>query len=212
MKKAKKKTKPPLTPLQKKFCDILILMEISGKVNQGKALELAGSKCRGKTATEVASRITRKVQVKKYLAHARALNSRVAEKKQEKTREEIVREYEIMAFARAADYYHADGTAKKIKELTKSQRAALRSIEVVEHHYTNKKGAKGKTVKTSYNIQPKKSSLDSLAKIQGLMKGDVAEAANEFVRAIEETATLLGIIDGKSKGKLPEPTEGKDAG
>lgn len=183
MTKAKKKT---LTPLQKKFCDILILMEISGKVNQSEALRLAGSKCMGKSAEAAASKMLRNVKVSAYLTYARARLKRATEKTQEKTKADIIREYEIMAFARPADYYHADGSPKKIKELTKAQRAALRSITVVEHHYTNKKGNKGRTVKTEYAIQPKKSSLDSLAKIQGLMKGDAEEAARTFAAALHE--------------------------
>lgn len=179
MKKTKKKTKvKTLTSLQNKFCDILILMELAGKVNQREAYEMAGYKCRGETARVEADRTLHLPHVKKYLAGARARYSRAEEKTQEKTKAEIIREYEIMAFARPVDYYHADGTPKKIKELTKAQRAALRSITVVEHHYTNKKGKKGKTVKTEYNIQPKKSSLDSLAKIKGLMATSAQEIAS----------------------------------
>ena len=182
MKKANKK----LTSLQNKFCEIIILMELSGKVEKRKAYEMAGYKCRGETARVEAERTLRLPHVKKYLARARARNRRVAEKVQEKTKADIIREYEIMAFARPSDYYHADGTPKTIKELTKAQRAALRSITVEEHHYTNKKGKKGKRVKTKYDIQPKKSSLDSLAKIKGLMKGDVEDAAKSFAQALHE--------------------------
>ena len=175
-----------LTALQKRFCDILILMELSGEVNQQKAYEMAGYKCRGKTAKTEASRTLSKPPLKKYLARARARYRRAAEKTGEKTRADIIREYEIMAFARPADYYHADGTPKSIKELTKAQKAALRSITVSEHHYTNKKGQPGKRVETTYNIQPKKSSLDSLARIKGLMSGDVEEAAKSLAQALHE--------------------------
>ena len=188
-------SKKKLTSLQKKFCDILILMEISGKVNQGEALRLAGSKCKAKAAEAAASRMLRNVKVSAYLAGARARNSRATEKTQEKTKSEIIREYEIMAFARPADYYHADGTPKKIKELTKAQRAALRSITVVEHHYKNKKGKEGKTVKTEYSMQPKKPSLDSLARIKGLMTSDTAEVAKSIAAAMHEA------MKDKEKGK-----------
>ncbi len=174
----KKKRAKTLTPLQQRLCGIVLLMELTGEVNHQKAYELAGYKCRGKTAKTEASRTLSKPPLKKYLARARARNRVAAEKTQEKTRAEIIREYEIMAFARAADYYHADGTPKSMKELTKAQKAALRSIEVVEHHYTNKKGEKGKTVKISYHIQPKKPSLDSLAKIKGLMATSAQEIAS----------------------------------
>ena len=100
-----------------------------------------------------------------------------------------------MAFARPADYYHADGTPKKIKELTRAQRAALRSITVVEHHYKNKKGKEGKTVKTEYSMQPKKPSLDSLARIKGLMTSDTAEVAKSIAAAMHEA------MKDKEKGK-----------
>lgn len=190
MKKAKKKTKPQkgevLTPLEQRLCDIVIWMELRGEVNQQKAYELAGYKCRGKTAKTEASRTLSKPPLKKYLAHARARNRRAAEKTQEKTRADIIVEYEIMAFARPADYYHADGSPKKIKELTKAQRAALRSITVVEHTYKNKKGNEGKTVRTEYAIQPKKPAMDSLAKIQGWMKGEIEEAAKSLALAMHE--------------------------
>ena len=173
-----------LTALQKRYCDIILLMELAGKVNQQKAYELAGYKCRGKTAKTEASRTLSKPSLKKYLARARI--RRVAEKNQEKTRAEIVREYEIMAFARAADYYNEDGNPKQLKDLTEEQKSALRSITIEEHHYTNKKGKPGKIVTTKYDIHPKKSSLDSLAKIKGLMKGDVEEAAKTFAQALHE--------------------------
>ena len=167
-----------LTALQKRFCDIIRLMELSGEVNQQTAYELAGYKCRGKTAKTEASRTLSKPPVKKYLARAGKRRAAVVEKIIEKTEADIIREYEIMAFARPAEYYHADGTPKSIKELNKDQKAALRSISVVEHHYTNKKGNKGKTVKTEYTIQPKQRALRSLATIKGMMKPDVKEIAS----------------------------------
>jgi len=46
-------------------------MELSGEVNQQQAYGSAGCKCRRKTAKVEASRITREVLVKKYLARAR---------------------------------------------------------------------------------------------------------------------------------------------
>lgn len=166
MKKTRKKR--DLTPKEEKFCNIIILMEKAGKLEKRRAYEMVYN-ARGKTAAVEASRTLSRPQVKKFLAHARAQYRGAEEKKQEKTRADIIAEYEIMAFARPSNYYNADGTPKKLKELTKDQRAALKSISVVEHHYTNKKGRKGKTVKTEYIIQPKKSSLDALAKIKGMM-------------------------------------------
>jgi len=53
-----------LTPLQKRLCDIYVSMK---KPNQAKAYELAGYKCRGKTAVEEASKTLKKPQVQAYL-------------------------------------------------------------------------------------------------------------------------------------------------
>lgn len=179
MKKAKKKAnKKTLTSLQKKFCDILILMEFAGKVNRQQAYEMAGYKCRGETARVEAARTLQIPHLKKYLARERACYMKAAEKTSEKTRADMVREFEIMAFARAADYYHANGTPKTLKELTKAQRAALRSITVVEHTYKNKKGNEGKTVRTEYNIQPKQRAMGLLSKMQGWMNQDLKEIAS----------------------------------
>lgn len=179
-----KKVQP--TPLQKRFCDIILIMELTGKIEKRRAYELAGYRCRGETARVEAERTLRLPHVKKYLARARARNRRAVEKTQLKTVEDITREYEIMAFARPADYYHADGSPKSIKELTKAQRAALKSITIVEHQYKNKKGKEGKTVRTEYSLQPKKSSLDSLARIKGMMKPDMKDAAESFAQALHE--------------------------
>ena len=59
----KKKPAKTITPLQKKFCDILILMELAGKVNQQQAYELAGYKCRGEAARGEAERTLQKPYV-----------------------------------------------------------------------------------------------------------------------------------------------------
>ncbi|NQT00603.1 MAG: terminase small subunit [Planctomycetes bacterium] len=83
-----------LTALQKRFCDIILLMELAGEVNQQKAYELAGYKCRGKTAKTEASRTLSKPPLKKYLARARKRRAKVVEK----TEAEIIREYEKLGF------------------------------------------------------------------------------------------------------------------
>ena len=181
---AKKKPKV-LTVLQKRFCDIMLLMEITGKVEKRRAYELAGYKVRGKSAEVEASRTLRKPQVKKYLARARARREKVVEKIVEKTEAQIINEYEKLGFSDLAAYYNDDGTLKKFSELTKDQRAALRSINIEEQEYTNKKGKKGMYRKIKITLHPKKGSLDSLAKIKGMMKPDLRDVVS-FAQALHE--------------------------
>jgi len=196
-----------LTANQKRVCDIIHLMELSGKANHTKAYQMVFD-CKATTAKTNVSRMLTNANVRKYLTRARARVSRALEM----TKEEILYEYMNLGKSNIAGYYKDDGGLKSMGELTVEQQLAIHSIEVDEHEYKNKKGKKGVTRKVKLRLHTKKGALDSLAKIKGMMKPDVEEAAKSFARVIEETATLLGIIDGKSKGKLPEPTEGKDAG
>jgi len=170
-----------LTALQKRFCDIILLMELAGEVNQQKAYELAGYKCRGKTAKEEASRTATKPQLKTYLARARKRRAKVVEK----TEAEIIREYEKLGFSRLTDYYNNDMTLKPLRKLTEDQKAAIQSIEINEHHYTNKKGKAGKKVEIKIKLHTKKGALDSLAKIKGMMKPEIEDAVT-FAVALHE--------------------------
>lgn len=171
-----------LTAFQKRYCDILLLMEITGRVNQSKALKLAGSKSKGKNLTVIASRTARLVQCRDYMARARARLDRQTEK----TNAEILAEYEKLGFSRLADYYNDDGTLKDISSLTDDQKSALSAIEIEEHEYENKKGRKGLTRKIKIRLHSKKGALDSLARIKGLMKGDVTDAVNTLAKAIKD--------------------------
>lgn len=187
MKKAKKKTKTKargktLTPLQKKFCDIIHLMEISGRVNQAEALRLAGSKCRGKALKSAASRMLTNVNVSAYLSRARARVKRAVEM----TEEEILHEYANLARSNLPSYYNDDGSLKKFSQLTEAQAAAMQSIDIEEHEYKNKRGQKGVTRKIKIRLHTKKGALDSLSKIRGMMKGDAEEAARTFATALHE--------------------------
>jgi hypothetical protein len=177
-----------LTALQKRFCDILVLMEIAGKSNQAEAYKLAGSKCKGKTLEQEASRTARKPQVLKYLARRRARYS----SKIEKTGAEIIAEYEKIAFVNLADYYNDDFTLKPISSLTDHQKAALHAIEIEELEYVNKKGKKITTRKIKIKLHSKKGALDSLARIKGLMKGDIDDAVNTLAKAIKEANESKG--------------------
>jgi phage terminase small subunit len=173
-----------LTALQKRFCDIILLMELAGKVNQQKAYELAGYKCRGKTAKTEASRTLSKPPLKAYLTRARARNRRAVEK----TEAEIIAQYEKLGWSELTDFasWDKDGfKLKSSKEIPKDQIAALKSIIIDEQEYTNKKGKKGITRRVKIDLHSPKAALDSLAKIKGMMKPDLKDVVS-FAQALHE--------------------------
>lgn len=180
----KKKAKKTLTPLQKKFCDILILMEISGKVNQAEAYKLAGSQCTGKTARTNASRMLTNANVSAYLSRARARVKRVVEK----TEAEIIAQFEKLGFSELTDFVTWNKNGLKLKDsnkIPKDKIPALKSITIDEQEYTNKRGKKGMTRRIKVDLHSPKGALDSLARIQGLMKLDAKEIAS-FALAMHE--------------------------
>jgi len=181
-KKARKKT---LTPLHKKFCDILILMEISGKVNQGKALQLAGSKCTAKSAEAAASKMLRNVKVSAYLSRARARVKRAVSK----TEAEIIAQFEKLGFSEITDFVSWTKSGLKLKDsssIPKDKIPALKSITIDEQEYTNKKGVKGLTRRIKIDLHSPKGALDSLARIKNMMNPDMKEAAETFAQALHE--------------------------
>ncbi len=173
-----------LTAYQKRFCDILILMEMSGKVNQQKAYEMAGYKCRRKTAKTEASRTLSKPPLKAYLARARARRVSVVEK----TEAEIIAQLEKLGFSLITDFASWDKNGFKLKpskEIPKDKIPALKSITIDEQEYTNKKGKKGITRRVKIDLHSPKGSLDSLAKIKGMMKPDLKDVVS-FAQALHE--------------------------
>lgn len=181
----KKRAKKTLTSLQKRFCDILLLMELSGKVNQAKAYILAGSKCKLKSAEANASRMLRNDKVLAHLTRARARVKGVVEK----TEADIIARYQDLGWADLDDYgtWDTDGfKLKSSKEIPKNKMGALRSITVDEQEYTNKKGRKGLKRRVKVELHNPKAAVDSLAKIKGLMKGEVEEAAKSLAVAMHE--------------------------
>ena len=180
-------SKNKLTSLQKKFCDILILMEISGRVNQSDAYRLAGSKCKGKTLEQEASRTASKPQVLEYLTRARARVNRALEK----TESEIIAQFEKLGFSELTDFVswsHKEGLKLKgSRQIPKDKRPALKSITMDEHEYKNKKGKKGITRRIRIEMHNPKGALDSLARVKGMMKqDDLKEAAKSFAEALHE--------------------------
>lgn len=177
MKNAKKKKRvQTLTSMQKKFCDIRILMEISGNVNQARALKLAGSKSTGKNLIEAASRTARLPQCLAYLSRARARVKRVIEK----TEAEIIGQFEKLGFSELTDFVSWGNGRLKLKpssQIPKDKLPALKSITIDEHEYKNKKGRKGTSTRIHVELHSPKGPLDSLAKIKGMMKPDAKDIA-----------------------------------
>lgn len=173
-----------ITAFQKKYCDILILMEISGKVNQAKAYKLAGSVSKGKNLIEKASRTARLVQCQQYLTRARARVKRLIER----TEAEITAQLEKLAFSELTDYVAWDEKGVKLKpsvDIPKDKIPALKSILIDEKEYTNKKGKKGIIRRVKIDLHNPKGPLDSLARIKGMMKPDLEEVAT-FAKALHE--------------------------
>ena len=180
MKKANKK----LTSLQNKFCEIIILMELSGKVNQGKAYQLAGSKCTGNAAEVNASKLLRNHKVIAKLSRARARVKRVVEK----TEEEIIGQFEKLGFSEITDFVRWGPKGLDLKpsnNIPKDKIPALKSITIDEQEYTNKKGKKGITRRIKIDLHSPKGALDSLAKIKGMMKPDLKDVVS-FAQALHE--------------------------
>lgn len=181
MKKDRKKT---LTSLQKKFCDIIILMELSGKVNQSKAYRLAGSKCTGNAAEAAASKLLRNVKVRAKLSRARARVKRVVEK----TEAEIIAQFEKLGFSEITDFVTWGSKGLDLKPsnlIPKEKIPALKSITIDEQEYTNKRGKKGITRRIKIDLHSPKGALDSLAKIKGMMKPDMKDVVS-FAQALHE--------------------------
>ena len=166
-----------LTANQKKVCDIILLMELSGKVSHAKAYQMVYG-CKAKVAKAAVSRMLTNVNVSAYLARARARVERATER----TKAEIIARYENLGWADFDDYATWDNkkglTIKTRKAIPKSKMAAIRSIKMVEKEYTNKKGKKGVTREISIELHNPKAAMDSLAKIKGMMQPDAGEAVS----------------------------------
>ncbi len=185
MKKAKESK--TITPLQNRFCDIVVLMELTGKVNKRKAYELAGYRCRGETARVEAERTLQIPHVRAYLARARAC----VKKKLTKTQDDIIAQLERLGFSELTDFgsWDKDGfKLKASKQIPKDKIAALKSITVDEQLYTNKKGKKNVHRRTKIELHGSKGALDSLAKIAGMMKPDVEDVVS-FAEALHAAST-----------------------
>ncbi len=109
----------------------------------------------------------------------------------EKTEAEIIAQLEKLGFSLITDFASWDKNGFKLKpskEIPKDKIAALKTITIDEQKYTNKKGKKGKkgtTRRIKIDLHGPKGSLDSLAKIKGMMKPDLKDVVS-FAQALHE--------------------------
>lgn len=106
----------------------------------------------------------------------------------EKTEAEIIAQLEKLGFSLITDFASWDKNGFKLKpskEIPKDKIAALKSITIDEQEYTNKKGKKGITRRVKIDLHSPKGSLDSLAKIKGMMKPEIEDVVS-FAQALHE--------------------------
>ena len=180
----KKPASKSITHLQKRFCDVLILMEISGKVEKRRAFEMAGYKARGHTAEVEVTKTLSKPLVKAYLSRGRARIKRAVEK----TEAEIIAQFEKLGFAELTDFATWDKHGVKLKsskDVNKNKLPALKSITVDEKTYQNKKGKEGTTRRIKIELHSPRGALETLAKIKGMLKQEFLDSDGEPLPPIQ---------------------------
>ncbi len=179
MAKKKAKTKPKgLTVLQKRFCDILHTMK---KPNQGRAYQLAGSNCKDSAADTIAAECLGKPHVKKYF---KSLQKKSTERAL-KTKDEIIKQAENLAFSDFGDYVKVDKNGVSLKdwsELTKAQRACITQAE----ERTTLQGSVSK-----FKLHGKEKALELLMRYHKMF-GDMDDAAETFAEALHKA-----MMEGK---------------
>ncbi|KUZ35266.1 terminase small subunit [Burkholderia territorii] len=148
--------KKDLTPKQALFVD-----EYLRDMNATQAAIRAGYSA--KTAETQGPRLLGNVRVQQAISAAR---ERLA-KKFEITRERVMLEYARLAFADPRNFFHADGTLKRVPELDDDAAAALAAFEVMEEFDGSGKDRFQIGVTSKVKWADKKGALDSIAKIMG---------------------------------------------
>ena len=174
-----------LTAYQKRFCDIILLMELTGKVEKRKAYEMAGYKARGHIAEVEVTKTLSQPLVSAYLARARKRRAKLVEK----TDAEIIAQFEKLGFSDLADFASWDKGGFKLKsskDIPAGKIPALKSITIDEQEYTTKKGKKGITRRIKIELHSPKGALDSLAKIKGMMAPDTDEQVQSYAKLLSE--------------------------
>ena len=156
-----------------------------------------------KTASSQASRLLTKVNIENRIQAL--FNARV--ERTEISADEILRECRRIALADVGEAFNKDGSLKSIHNIPVDIRRAISSFEVVEEFIGIGEDKEWSGYLKKVKFWSKDKNIEALFKHLGLFERD-----NKQSGVNEETLTLLGLIDGSSKGKLPDSEEAKDAG
>lgn len=191
---ARKKKK--LTDKQQKFCEEYLI-----DLNATQAALRAGY-C-AKTANPQGSQNLAKLSIQTEIAKRMTERS---ERTQIKA-DDVVLELAKVAFSNIEDFLEVleggDVTLKAFEAIEREKLAAIESIKISST--TNKDDSREYTT-TQFKLHSKLNALEQLGKHFGIFERD-----NEQ-RTPKETLNLLVLIDGHSKGKLPDKSERGDAG
>lgn len=104
------------------------------------------------------------------------------------TAERILQEYACLAFIDPINLFTEDGHLKPISEMSEDARRAIAGLEVVQMKATGSEDVQIESLLKKIKLTDKKGSLDSLAKIMGMMKEKVEVSGQITLGA------LLGIM------------------
>lgn len=189
-----------LTELQKRCVDILHSMKKPEKL---KAYNLAGYKLTSKAGSVEVNKLLNLPHVRAYYESLR----QKATERAEKSADDIIKELEKIAFSNIKDYLNVneDGDVF-LKGFSGIEADKLAAIESIKINSTRNKDDSREYTTTQFKLCSKLGSLELLGKRFGLFpnKQDVK------IDLSKETVTLLGLIDGSSKGMLPTRQEIED--
>lgn len=103
------------------------------------------------------------------------------------TAERVLQEYECLAFLDPMDLFTADGHLKPMNEIPEKARRAIAGLEIIQMKATGTEEVTIESLLKKVKLTDKKGSLDSLAKILGMMK-DKVEVTGQIT-----LGALLGI-------------------
>ena len=104
------------------------------------------------------------------------------------TTERILQEYECLAFLDPLDLFTPDGHLKPMSEIPEKARRAIAGLEILQMKAPGAGDVQIESLLKKIKLTDKKGSLDSLAKIMGMMKEKVEVTGQITLGA------LLGIV------------------
>lgn len=104
------------------------------------------------------------------------------------TAERVLQEYECLAFLDPVDLFTPDGHLKPLAEIPEKARRAIAGLDIIQMKTTGTEDVQIESFLKKIKLTDKKGSLDSLAKILGMMKEKVEVTGQITLGA------LLGIV------------------